>query len=108
MLGIDFGTRNTCIGIWKGDRFEAIPDAFGNITMPSIVSFHGSCKLVGNNALAMKNISSENTIYDIKRLLGRTHDDPKTQQIVKLLDYQVNEELQITVKKVGKTNYSPI
>lgn len=119
ILGIDFGTRNTCAGIWRNNQFEAIPDALGHLVMPSIVSFHGSCKLIGNNALILKgvhtdNIISANTIYDIKRLLGRSLEDPNLHELIEMLDYNItlNEQIEIVLDnalgKMVKTIYTPI
>lgn len=92
VIGIDFGTRFSCISIWKNKRFEIIPDQFGNRTIPSIVAFHRSAKLIGYNALCMKEINPKNTIYDIKRILGRRMDDPIIEQTKTLLSYELVDD----------------
>jgi len=112
VIGIDLGTRNSCVGIWRNKRFEIIPDQYGNRTMPSIVSFHGLYKTVGANALAMKDISPKNTIYDIKRIIGRKYDDEQIINTKKLLTYDISDndnniaiELENTVLR--KKTYYP-
>ena len=89
VIGIDLGTRNSCVSVWRNKRFEIIPDQFGNRTMPSIVSFYRTTRLVGNNALAMKDANPSNTIYDIKRIIGRKFDDESIDQIKKLISYEI-------------------
>lgn len=92
VIGIDLGTRFSCVSIWKDKRFEVIPDQFGNRTIPSVVSFYRSAKLVGHNALSMKDINPGNTIYDIKRIIGRRIDDPVIDQVRKLISYDIIED----------------
>lgn len=92
VIGIDLGTRFSCVSIWKNQRLEIIPDSFGNRTVPSIVSFYKSAKLMGHNALALKDINPCNTIFDIKRIIGRRTDDPALNQIKKLVSYDIIED----------------
>ena len=92
VLGIDLGTRFSCVSIWRNKRFEVICDQFGNRTIPSVVAFYRSAKLVGHNALSMKKIDPANTIYDIKRLIGRRMDDPVIDQIKKLISYDIGDD----------------
>ena len=91
-IGIDLGTRYSCVSIWKNKRFEIISDQFGNRTIPSIVAFYKSAKLVGYNALSMKEVNPGNTIYDIKRIIGRRMDDPCIEQIKKLISYEIIDD----------------
>lgn len=92
VIGIDLGTRFSCVSVWRNKRFEIIPDQFGNRTVPSVVAFHRSAKLVGHNALSMKEVNPLNTIYDIKRLIGRKMDDPSIEQIKKLISYEIIDD----------------
>lgn len=92
VLGIDLGTRYSCVSIWKNKRFEIISDNFGNRTIPSIVAFFRSVKLVGYNALAIKDVNPINTIYDIKRIIGRRMTDPIIEQIKKLIPYELIDD----------------
>ena len=75
VIGIDLGTRFSCVSVWRNKCFEIICDQFGNRTIPSVVAFYRSAKLVGHNALSMKEVDPSNTIYDIKRIIGRKIND---------------------------------
>ena len=92
VIGIDLGTRYSCASIWRHNRAEIICDSFGNTSFPSIVTFYGSAQLVGHNAQAMMDINPVNTIYDIKRILGRKFQDESVQQFRKLLTYQIQDD----------------
>ena len=92
VIGIDLGTRFSCVSVWRNKRFEIICDQFGNRTIPSIVAFYRSAKLVGYNALAMKEVNPANTIYDIKRIIGRRITDPMIEQIKKLITYELVDD----------------
>ena len=92
VIGIDLGTRFSCASIWRNKRYEIIPDQFGNRTIPSIVAFYRSAKLVGHNALSMKDVNPANTIYDVKRIIGRRIDDPAVEQIKKLIPYEITHD----------------
>ena len=92
VIGIDLGTRFSCVSIWRNKRFEIISDQFGNRTIPSVVAFYRSAKLVGYNALSMKEVNPSNTIYDIKRIIGRRMDDPVIEQIRNLISYDIVDD----------------
>lgn len=92
VIGIDLGTRFSCVSVWNNQKFEIICDQFGNRTIPSVVAFYRSAKLVGYNALSMKDVNPSNTIYDIKRIIGRRMDDPAIEQIKKLLSYDLIDD----------------
>jgi molecular chaperone DnaK (HSP70) len=89
VLGIDLGTRNSCVGVWKNKKFHIILDQYGNRCIPSIVSFYNSIKLVGQNALSMKDVNPKNTIFDVKRLIGRKFSDETLLETLKYLTYEI-------------------
>ena len=89
-LGIDLGTRYSCVSIWRKNKFEIIPDGFGNRTMPSVVSYYRSAKLVGSNASKLKEANPLNTIYDAKRIIGRSFDDPYVSQFQENIPYKIS------------------
>lgn len=91
-MGIDLGTRYSCVGIWNHKKFEVIPDKYSYRTMPSVVTFYGSARIVGNDALKMKEANPKNTIYDVKRILGRRIDDPILEATRKLLSYELVDD----------------
>ena len=92
-IGIDLGTTTSCVAVWIGDRVEVIPDhQTGSRIIPSYVSFTPEEKLVGD---ASKNVSTmypKNTLYDIKRLIGRKYDDPIVQADKKLWSFDVSAD----------------
>lgn len=92
VIGIDLGTRFSCVSIWRNKKLEIICDQFGNRTIPSVVSFYRSAKLIGHNALSMKEVNPSNTIYDIKRIIGKRMDDPSIEQIKKLISYEIIDD----------------
>lgn len=92
VLGIDLGTRYSCVSVWRNKRCEVITDNYGNRTMPSVVSFYKSIKWVGANALSMKDINPANTINDIKRIIGRRFNDPVIQQIQNIISYEITDD----------------
>lgn len=92
VIGIDLGTRYSCVSIWRNKRFEIISDQFGNRTVPSVVSFYKSARLAGYNALSMKDVNPANTIYDIKRIIGRRIDDEIVEKTKKLISYEITDD----------------
>lgn len=118
VIGIDLGTRFSCVSVWRNKRFEIISDQFGNRTIPSVVSFFKSAKLVGYNALSMKEVRPANTIYDVKRIIGRRMDDPVIEKIQQLISYKIVDDqsehhnvlIQLDNKDISlthKKNYRP-
>lgn len=71
IIGIDLGTTNSCVSVWRNNKFEIIPDKYGNTTIPSIVAFTKISKYVGHSAKNQTEINPLNTFYEIKRLIGR-------------------------------------
>ncbi|HET9149185.1 MAG TPA: Hsp70 family protein, partial [Alphaproteobacteria bacterium] len=81
VVGIDLGTTNSCVAVMEGSQAKVIENAEGARTTPSIVAFTESGeRLVGQAAKRQAVTNPENTFFAIKRLIGRTHDDPMTQK----------------------------
>ena len=89
VIGIDLGTTNSCVGIWRNGKADIIPDSQGNRIIPSYVSFTNEQRLIG--AAAKKQITKniKNTIYNTKRLIGRTFSDPYIQEDLKLYPFKI-------------------
>ena len=85
ILGIDLGTTNSCISIWRNNNCEIIPDEYGNKTIPSYVSYTNVSKYVGQSAKNQKDINIENVFYEVKRLLGRSYNEKPVQDCKELL-----------------------
>jgi molecular chaperone DnaK len=78
-IGIDLGTTNSCVAVMEGNKARVIENAEGGRTTPSMVAFTDDGQvLVGQPAKRQSITNPENTIYAIKRLIGRRYDDPIT------------------------------
>ena len=91
-IGIDLGTTYSCVGIFQNGNVEIIANDQGNRITPSYVCFQDDERLIGDAAKNASNQSPGNTIYEIKRMLGREFNDPVLQKDLKLLSYNVVNE----------------
>ncbi|MFN7186430.1 MAG: molecular chaperone DnaK [Alphaproteobacteria bacterium] len=90
VIGIDLGTTNSCVAIMDGSQTKVIENAEGARTTPSMVAFTGDGeRLVGHPAKRQAVTNPENTLFAIKRLIGRTFNDPTTQKDIKLVPYKI-------------------
>jgi len=87
--GIDLGTSNSCVAIYINGKVEVIANDVGLRTTPSYVGFTDEERLVGDPAKSVIASNVKNTIYDVKRLMGRTYDDECVQKELKNLSYKV-------------------
>jgi molecular chaperone DnaK len=89
-IGIDLGTTNSCVAVMEGKTPKVIENAEGSRTTPSIVAFgKGGELLVGQPAKRQAVINPQNTIFAIKRLMGRRYDDPLVQKEKDLVPYKI-------------------
>lgn len=92
IVGIDLGTTNSCVAIFEGGEAKVIPNREGTRTTPSVVAFQESGEiLVGLPAKRQAIINAENTIFGIKRLMGRKFNDPVVQEWRKRVPYKIVE-----------------
>ncbi|MFQ5775965.1 MAG: molecular chaperone DnaK [Kiloniellaceae bacterium] len=90
VIGIDLGTTNSCVAIMEGKDTKVIENAEGARTTPSMVAFSDSGeRLVGQPAKRQAVTNPENTLFAIKRLIGRRYDDPMTQKDKGLVPYKI-------------------
>lgn len=89
IIGIDLGTTNSCVAVMEGDKPKVIENAEGERTTPSIVAFANDEVLVGQPAKRQAVTNPENTLYAIKRLIGRTFDEDAVQKDIKLVPYKI-------------------
>ncbi|PLL14784.1 molecular chaperone DnaK [Tabrizicola sp. TH137] len=89
VIGIDLGTTNSCVAIMDGSQPRIIENSEGARTTPSIVAFTESERLVGQPAKRQAVTNAANTIFAVKRLIGRRHDDPAVTKDQKNIPYKV-------------------
>ena len=109
IIGIDLGTTNSCVAIMEGGDPVVIANQEGNRTTPSVIAITESGeRLVGQVARRQAITNSENTVYAVKRMIGRKYNSKEIQYDVKISAYKITEaangDAQVTVR--GK-NYSP-
>ncbi len=109
IIGIDLGTTNSCVAILEGGEPIVIPNSEGSRTTPSMVAFTESGeRIVGQIAKRQAITNPENTIFAVKRLIGRRYNSPEVQEAKKHYPYQIvpsrNGDAWIQVR--GR-NYSP-
>ena len=89
VIGIDLGTTNSCVAIMDGSQPRIIENSEGARTTPSIVAYTDSERLVGQAAKRQAVTNASNTIFAVKRLIGRRHDDPAIVKDQKNMPYKV-------------------
>jgi molecular chaperone DnaK len=89
-IGIDLGTTNSCVAVMEGNKAKVIENAEGGRTTPSMVAFTDDGEvLVGQPAKRQSITNPENTVYAIKRLIGRRYDDPITEKDKTMVPYHI-------------------
>jgi len=112
VIGIDLGTTYSCVGVFKNGRVEIIPNDQGNRITPSYVAFtEDGERLIGDAAKNQLTSNPENTVFDAKRLIGRTWTDPTVQRDKKFFPFALvnrNDKPSIQVStKDGKKEFQP-
>jgi len=109
IIGIDLGTTNSCVAVMEGGEPVVIANQEGGRTTPSMVAFTDSGeRLVGQTAKRQAVTNPENTVFAVKRLIGRKFESPEVQKDIKFLPYEIskasNGDGEVAIR--GK-NYSP-
>jgi molecular chaperone DnaK len=93
IIGIDLGTTNSVVAVMEGGEPKVIPSSEGSNLIPSIVAVNPKTneRMVGQVAKRQAITNSENTIFSVKRLMGRKFKDPEVQKALKILPYKVSE-----------------
>ena len=110
IIGIDLGTTNSVVAVMEGGEPTVIASAEGGRTVPSVVAFTKTGeRLVGQLAKRQAVTNPANTIYSIKRFMGRRWDDPETKRAKELVSYTVEKDAKSdgVVVKVGDKTYTP-
>jgi len=114
VIGIDLGTTYSCVGIYQNGGVEIIANEQGNRITPSYVAWEADSgeRLIGDAAKNQATVNPENTIFDIKRLIGRDFNDPTVKKDMKLWPFEVlnkagKPHVQVSVGSEGKKVFSP-
>src|ERR1700681_3992412 len=90
VIGIDLGTTNSCVAIMEGKEVKVIENSEGARTTPSMVAFSDSGeRLVGQSAKRQAVTNPSNTLYAIKRLIGRRYEDPTVAKDKSMVPYTI-------------------
>jgi molecular chaperone DnaK len=108
IIGIDLGTTNSAMAVMQSGKPEIIANSEGNRTTPSVVALNkNSERLVGQVARRQQVTNSKNTIYEVKRLIGRRWEDKEVQRDIKLMGYEMVKSGNGVKVKMGDKEYSP-
>src|SRR3954465_9376390 len=106
IIGIDLGTTNSCVAVMEGGEPKVIPNEEGGRTTPSVVAFTKSGeRLVGQVAKRQAITNPENTVYSIKRFMGRRYDEVSEE--LKMVPYKVVKEGDHLAVEAGKKHTPP-
>src|SRR5699024_7384144 len=89
IIGIDLGTTNSCVAVLEGDKAKVIENSEGGRTTPSIVAYTDEETLVGQAAKRQAVTNPDNTLFAIKRLIGRRFDEDVVQKDIKMVPYNI-------------------
>jgi len=109
IIGIDLGTTNSCVAVLEGATVQIIPNDLGGRTTPSIVAFsEKGDRLLGQIAKRQMVTNAANTVYAVKRLMGRRHDSPEVQRLKSYLTYKLtgSDKGDVRISVLGR-EYSP-
>lgn len=108
IIGIDLGTTNSAMAVMQGGDAEIIANKEGNRTTPSVVAINKNKeRLVGQVANRQKVTNAENTIFGVKRLIGRRFKDKEVQKDIKLMPFEIVDAKGQVKVKMGDKDYSP-
>lgn len=108
IIGIDLGTTNSAVAVMEGGKAKVIPSAEGSNLVPSIVAISKKNeRLVGQLAKRQAVTNPENTVYSVKRLIGRKFEDEEVQRDLKLMPYKIIKDGDAVKVKMGDKDYTP-
>jgi molecular chaperone DnaK len=108
IIGIDLGTTNSAMAVMQSGKPEIIANSEGNRTTPSVVAVNKNGeRLVGQVARRQQVTNSKNTVYEVKRLIGRNFNDKEVQRDLKLMGYEIIKSGNSVKVKMADKEYSP-
>lgn len=111
IIGIDLGTTNSVVAVMEGGDPTVIASSEGSRTTPSVVAFtKNGERLIGITAKRQAVVNPENTVYSIKRLMGRRNDDPETERTKQMVPYEIvagkNDDARVQIP-IKNRSYTP-
>ncbi len=108
IIGIDLGTTNSAVAYMTGGKSDVIANAEGNRTTPSVIAVNKKGeRLVGQVAQRQRVTNAKNTIYGVKRLIGRNFNDQEVQKDLDIMPYEIVKKGAGVAVKMGDKDYSP-
>jgi molecular chaperone DnaK len=108
IIGIDLGTTNSAMAVMQSGKPEIIANSEGNRTTPSVVAINKNGeRLVGQVANRQRVTNATNTIFGVKRLIGRKFNDKEVQKDIELMPYEIVKSGNGVKVKMGDKEYSP-
>lgn len=111
IVGIDLGTTNSCVAIWRDYKVEIIPDELGNKTIPSIVALTDYSCYVGYEAKEQMELNPDNVFYEIKRIIGKKYDEITVQNDLRFFSFKVESDdkgnIQLMTRLKKRSKYTP-
>ena len=93
LIAIDLGTSKLCAAIFQKDKVEIIPSDTGEISTPSYVAFSNNENLVGDTVKNQMHRNAINTLFSMKRILGRKFEDPEVQNMIKYFPFKIMKDI---------------
>ena len=108
IIGIDLGTTNSAIAYMLAGKPEVIANSEGNRTTPSVVAINKKGdRLVGQVAQRQRVTNAKNTIYGVKRLIGRKYSDKEVQKDINIMPFEIVKKGNGVAVKMGDKDYTP-
>ena len=105
IIGIDLGTTNSCVAVLDGSDAKVIENSEGDRTTPSIIAYTDDGEiLVGQNAKRQAVTNPQNTLFAVKRLIGRKFEDDVVQKDIKMVPYSIVVQAMAMPGSKSKTN----
>ena len=99
VIGIDLGTTNSCVAVLHHGKIEVISNDEGSRTTPSMVAFTDEERMIGGAAKAQRSRNSANTVYEVKRLMGRDYNE--VEKLIQSWPFSVKRENKKPVVKIS-------